>query len=109
MITQETAAKIYSTYREIEAGNTLLKDLATEIEECRFDNTEPNLKDCFGRRNQLQLGVPSGENGHRLFGVSVDLAISVIRVHIANCEAKLVKLQECARIELSERVELKIP
>ena len=107
MITQKTAADIYHLYRGIEAGNKLLQDLAAEIEKGKFDKIEPNLKDCFGRRTRLELGVPSGDNSHRVFGVAPDLAMSVIRAHIANCEAKLKEAQERARIELATPTPLK--
>ena len=58
------------------------------------------LKDCFGRAQSLQLGIPSGENSHRLFNVSPSLAESVIKAHIADKRAELVEVNEDARIEM---------
>lgn len=93
MITQETAGLIWSAYREIEMDEKLLQD-----------KTAPTLKDAFGRRKHLQLGIPSGDNCHRLFQVPPQLAESVIRAHIAEQRKQLVLANERARIELSEEV-----
>lgn len=100
MITKETCMAIYAAYREIESGEKLLLDLKTEGEKLRADKYAPTLKDAFGQARQLQLGVPSGENGHRLFGVSSVLAESVIRAHVENKRAELTEANERARIEL---------
>lgn len=100
MITQETAARIYSAYREIEAGEKLLADMETIRKQQGLDKTAPTIKDAFGRPQHLQLGIPSGENGHRILDVSPVLAESIIRAHIENKRAALAEVQECARIEL---------
>lgn len=100
MITQETAGKIWTCYREIEASKKLLTDLTKDDERTREDKDLPTLRDAFGRRRHLQLGVPSGENAHRLFDVRPDLALCVIRAHIAEQEAEMVRLNEAARIEV---------
>ena len=52
------------------------------------------------RVRQLQLGIPSGEDSHRLLDVSPVLAESVIRAHIQNKRAELAEVNERARIEL---------
>lgn len=102
-ITQETAAKIWSCYREIETSEGLLKDLKDGLKKNRhYEKHAPVLKDAFGAERHLQLGVPSGENSHRLFGVQPELAVSVINAHIANQKAKLVEYNEAAKIELSD-------
>lgn len=100
MITQETAAAIWSAYREIEAGNQLLADMEKELEKHSLNKTEPLLKDAFGRRRNLQLGIPSGENCHRLLDVPPALAVSVIHTHIAAKKEELVVANEIARQEL---------
>ena len=101
MITQETAAHIWDCYREIAAGKKLLEDMQKGAQENEEDDrTAPSLRDAFGRKRHLQLGIPSGQNGHRLLNVAPDLAESVIRAHIANQEAELVTVNEQARIEL---------
>lgn len=100
MITQETCAAIYAAHREIQAGEKLLADMKVERERAQTDKYAATLKDAFGRVRQLQLGIPSGENAHRLFDVSPVLAESVIRAHIENKRAELVEANERARIEL---------
>lgn len=100
MITKDTCVAIWSAYREIEAGEQLLADMAKERERTLADKHAPTLRDAFGRVRQLQLGIPSGENAHRLLDVSPVLAESVIRAHIENKRAELVEANERARIEL---------
>lgn len=106
MLSNETLERIWHCKREIEAGNKLLVDMAEvrkhEEDRCnRLSKTEPTLQDAFGRRRHLELGIPSGENGHRIFQVSPLLAESVIKAHIANKNAELAEATEQARIELS--------
>ena len=100
MITQETCAAIYAAHREIIAGEKLLADMKDERERMKADKYAPTLRDAFGRVRQLQLGIPSGENSHRIFDVSPVLAESVIRAHIENKRAELAEANELARIEL---------
>ena len=101
MITQETAARVWTCYREIAAAEKLLKDMAEAFDKWQNDKHAATLKDAFGVRRQLQLGVPSGENGHRIFDVDPLLAQSVIRAHIGKKQAELVEANEQARIELA--------
>lgn len=101
MITQETAAAIWNAYREIEAGEKMLADMEKESK-WEMDKTAPALKDAFGHKRHLQLGVPSGDNSHRLLSVNPALAVSVIRAHIANKRKELVEANERARIELNQ-------
>ena len=102
MISQETAGRIWNCYREIAAGEKLLEDMAKSEREYGGDVRAETLKDAFGRRRQLQLGVPSGENCHRLLDVAPGLAKSVINAHIANKRAELAEANEQARIELMD-------
>ncbi len=102
MITQETCALIYAAHREIASGEKLLEDMKKERDRIGVDGDKysPTLRDHFGRVRQLQLGIPCGDNSHRLFDVSPVLAESVIRAHIQNKRAELVQANEIARIEL---------
>jgi len=102
MITQETAARIWNAHREIETGKKLLEDVAKEREKQGYDYDKhaPALRDAFGHRRHFQLGVPSGENGHRLFEVSPVLAESCIRAHIENKRRDLAEANEAAHIEM---------
>ena len=103
MITQETCSAIWSAYREIEAGEKLLADMKAEREKPFFegDKFAPTLRDAFGRKKHLQMGIPSGENCHRIFDVNPELAESVIRAHIAKKKVELVEANERARMELN--------
>jgi hypothetical protein len=103
MITVETAAQIWTCYREIAAGKKLLEDAEKQLHS--EPKEDPFPRDPFGRKRGLQLGVPSGENSHRLFDVPPRLALSVIRAHIAEQERQLVVANEAARIELLEAKE----
>ena len=100
MITQETAERIWNCYREIATGEKLLEDMQEVAKKNTRDDHVPQLRDVFGHRRDLQLGIPSGENGHRLFGVSPTLAKSIIRAHIAAERADLAEANEQARMEL---------
>jgi hypothetical protein len=66
----------------------------------QLDKYEPRIKDAFGRPRYVNMGVPSGNDCHQLLRISPDLAESVIRAHIAQAEARLVELNEAARVEL---------
>lgn len=98
MITNETATSIAFAYREIETAERLLADITTT-----FRGDPPDIRDAFGRRQEgLQLGVPSGDNGHRLFNVPWTLAKPVIEAHLAHQRAIVAALCETARVELGE-------
>lgn len=101
MVKKDTAAMIWSAYREIESGEKLLADMERERKLVQAEQHAPTLRDAFGRVRQLQLGIPSGENAHRLFDVSPVLAESVIRAHIENKRAELREANERARIEIA--------
>jgi hypothetical protein len=102
MITQETAERIWECYREISAAEKLLADMEKAKKDDWFEEHGETLPDAFGRRQRLQLGVPSGKNCHHLFGIEPDLAKSVIRAHIAQKRADLAAANEQARIELQD-------
>lgn len=99
MITEDTARKIALAYREIETGEQLL----TEINEAVSRRVAPDIRDAFGRQaDGLQLGVPSGNNGQRLFNVPWNLARPVIEAHIAQQRAVVAALSQKARAELAQ-------
>lgn len=101
MISQETAELIWKAHREIQVGEQLLVDMQKAREEDHsIDRNEKTLKDAFGHRQHIQLGIPSGDNCHRLFAIAPVLADAVIRSHIASQRAALVELNERARIEI---------
>lgn len=98
MITKDTAARIAYAYSEIEAAKKLLEILAT----ARSRQSTPDFRDAFGRPRGLQLGVPSGESGHRLFDVSHALSEIIIRAHIESKRSEIAALCELAKTELSD-------
>lgn len=101
MIAQGTAARIWSCYREIEVATELLSKMAESRSDHVMEEERAGMiQDAFGRYSNLQLGVPSGSNAHRLFAVSPALAESVIRAHIANMQSALAEANEQARLEL---------
>lgn len=102
MITKETAVRIANTYVELENSQKLIDDMGKVLEQDK-DKQYPNLYNAFGERKGLQLGVPSGEIGHRLFDVSADLAVQVIQRHIEKKQARLRELMAIAFIELTAK------
>lgn len=105
MIKKETVERIWCCYREIEAAEKLIADLdaAQNAPFADHEKFAPTLKDAFGRRRHLQMGIPSGESAHRIYDVHPELAQSVIRAHIAKKQAELAEANECARIELAAK------
>lgn len=105
MLSKSVCEKIWHCHREIEAATNLLE----EVEKIVFKNNQARaheehakgLKDVFGRDQELELGVPSGENSKRLFRVSLDLAGPIIRAHIANKQSELAELNEVAKLEMA--------
>lgn len=96
MISKKTAMDIALAYREIETAEALL----AEISETFSRRDAPDIRDAFGRRQEgLQLGVPSGSNGHRLFNVPWTMARPIIEAHISQQRTIVAVLSEKAIIE----------
>lgn len=96
-ISKQTAMDIALAYREIETAEKLL----AELQEAKARHSAPDIRDAFGRRQDgLQLGVPSGENSHRMFNVAWALAVPIIEAHVAQHRAAVVALTERARGEM---------
>jgi hypothetical protein len=103
VISLKTIEMLYKAYREVETGKKLLSDIEKVRETARnSDRYAPTLCDAFGRQQHLQLGIPSGDNSHRLLDVSPILAESCIRAHIAQKQKEFLDANEIARVELSE-------
>lgn len=85
LISKQTAMDIALAYREVETAEKLLADVR---EQTKSHGRPADIRDAFGRiQHGLQLGVPSGENCHRLFNVPYSLAVPIIEAHIANQRA----------------------
>lgn len=103
MISKQTAMDIALAYREIETAEGLLADVAEAVAR---GHGGKDIRDAFGRvQHGLQLGVPSGENAHRLFNVPYSLAKPVIEAHIASQRAALAALTEKAKAEMAGSAE----
>lgn len=99
MISFQTAYDIATAHQEIERAEKLLK----ETQEALSRRQQPDIRDAFGRhQGGLQLGIPSGENSHRLYQVEWNLCIPVLKAHIGQMQAKLSALNELARTELTD-------
>ncbi|MBP2232474.1 hypothetical protein J2847_005803 [Azospirillum agricola] len=106
MITKETATDIALAYREVETAEALLKEITDAMDR----REAPDLRDAFGRRHDgLQLGVPSGQNGHRLFNVPWSLAKPIIETHIATQKAQIQLLTNQALVEAGTLSALPLP
>jgi hypothetical protein len=79
MISQDTAADIWGAYREIAAAEKLLADMKAEREKPFSDSDKfaPTLKDAFGRKRQLQMGIPSGDDATVLQRAAVSFKAAV--------------------------------
>jgi hypothetical protein len=96
-ISSKTAMDIAFAHREVETAEKLL----AEIEETRGRYPQPDIRDAFGRRqNGLQLGVPTGNSGHRLFDLPWEICRPVIEMHIAKQRAQVQILSEKAMMEM---------
>jgi hypothetical protein len=104
-ITMDTAAAIWKAHREIEAA----KNMLVEIRDRKKAGDDPNPLDGFGRRRQYELGVPHGDNGHRLFGLSPELALHIIEAHITRKQAELVEACTRAALELNGDLPAAVP
>lgn len=96
-ISKDTAMDIALAYREVETAEKLL----AKITEGMANREVPDMRDAFGRQAAgLQLGVPSGDTGHRLFDVPWSLAKPIIETHIARQRALIATLTAKAREEM---------
>lgn len=96
MLSKDTAGRIWNAYNEIEKGEKLLlemEDLAKKYV------VPPNPTDSFGDRRDLQLGIPSSNTSRTLLNVRPDLAMVIIRAHVAEKKGVLVTLNAQAAIE----------
>lgn len=100
MISQKTAMDIALAYREVDTAQKLLAEISDTIGR----RETPDIRDAFGRHQDgLQLGVPSGSNGHRLFNVPWTMARPIIEAHIAQQRSIIAVLNEKAAIEMATR------
>lgn len=97
-ISKQTATDIAMAYREVETAEKLLADVRATASQIG----SKDIRDVFGRpQHGLQLGVPSGDTGQRLFNVPYSLAVPIIEAHIAHHRAVISALTEKAKLEMS--------
>lgn len=100
-ISQETAGEIWNCYREILAGEKMLKEITEKIKE-----EKDNKVDFFSASPEKvirghDLHAPNQNSASStLFSIDPELAMSVIRAHIAQKKAQLGRGNEQARMEL---------
>lgn len=99
MITKETAVKIWNCHNEIESAQKIIDDMAKLLAEDK-EKKAPTLHNAFGERVGLQLGIPSGNDSHRIFGVNAEMGTKIIFQHIEEKKRRLEELMAIARIEL---------
>jgi hypothetical protein len=98
MISQQTAIDIAYAYREVETAEKLLSEITDEFDR----RTVPDIRDAFGRRQDgLQLGVPSGNSGHRLFNVPWSICRPIIELHIQRQRTQITILTQKAQEEIA--------
>lgn len=102
MITKETAVKIAFCHEQIENCQKIINDMA-EILKQDAEKTTPRLNNAFGEKVGLELGVPSGNSGHRIFGVNTELGIKIIQSHVEEKKKRLEELMAIATIELNAK------
>ena len=98
MITKKTASNIWNAYEGLDRCKKLMSDMKEELKK----SGDERLIDAFGRKKGLELGVPMGNDGHRIFNVRIDLAIQIIEAHVKDQKAELIKLKAVAKIELNQ-------
>lgn len=100
MISQRTAHDLWCAYDEIEKGEKLLAEMETQF----AHGQNPCPRDSFGRRRNLSLGIPTDSNSQRLLDVAPELAMVIIRAHIAEKRSRLDALNAQAKIEAESGV-----
>jgi hypothetical protein len=91
MIKSELLVQLWTCRKEIDNAQNLLKEMDEQL--AKKSDVEPTFQNAFGEHVGLQLGVPTGHNSHRIYGVEASLGRKVIEAHIENCKAK------CAQYE----------
>lgn len=100
MIGAKTSMDIAFAWREVETAEKLLAEIEKDVE-FRGRETAPDIRDAFGRLQRgLQLGVPSGQNGHKLYNVPWELCRPIIEAHIARQKSLIATLSAKAIIEM---------
>lgn len=97
MITKDIARLIYNCYSEIENGKKMIEELKKAIDE----NGDFVLTDNWGEKKRfLELHIPSGNSGHSIKQLPMQLGIDAITNHIKTKEDELEKLKTVCKTQL---------
>lgn len=99
ILSQQLAGRIWNAHRELNAAKKCLEELQEQLKTSEPEISRWAKTDSFSRTG-IEIGIPSSESSKRMYSVGPELAVSVVRAHIADQEALLVRLSEEARIEL---------
>jgi len=108
MISKETCQKIWHCHREIEVSNQSIEGINEFIQKNNDYKTANefarSVENTWGGGRGVEMQVPSNESGSSksIYNVSPELALAVIKAHIANKTAELAELNEISKIELME-------
>lgn len=94
-VSKDTATEIAFAYRELEAGEELLKHVEKALEK-----GETDIRDRYGRAKGLKLEVPTSSSSGRLLDLPWRLAKPVINAHLAEVRQKIETLSEAAALEM---------
>jgi hypothetical protein len=66
-------------------------NLINEIKQqkSKAPDVEPTFRNAFGERCGFQMGVPSGPDSHRIYGVSPTMAEAVLNQHVIDIEKRI--------------------
>ena len=99
MLSKEICVKIWNAYQQVENGKKLIEEME-EVLRNNKDLKEPCFRNAFGERVGLELGVPSGRDSSRIFGLSNVLGKKIIKEHVRNSKKRLKELMKEAEFEL---------
>lgn len=98
MITKEIACLIYNCYSEIENSNEMIEELKKNLN----GKGELGITKSWGELPCLELRIPTAQLCRSIHKVPFRLALDVIKEHIANQEAELIRLKEICKVQLHE-------
>lgn len=99
MITQNTADEISRAFREVAAAEKLLEQIDEQL--AKEKETRGFHGEIGTTARGCQLGWPDRE-GYRLYFVEAKIARACIVAHLADQQARIVKLNETAKLEASQ-------
>ena len=90
MITKKHAHDLWHCHNEIEKAEKLKADMLEAL--YKYNSLE--LKNAFGERQGLQLGIPMSESSQRLLNVSPKIALQILEQYIIEQKELLTLLNQ---------------